>query len=198
MNKFLWILIVLLVLSAAVGCAGLSGDSAAEHDNGAAEENAGHADEQEPSEHPNDQTPENAFHWESLNNEDLSNGVLTSLEFQIGSKFDDIIAAWGIPKDEGYMRGGKYYHYEKEQYYMFFFDPEVSETVNHIQLNPKISIQLNDIRELLGTPDFDEHDDLSGHWVLGYHFEHYTLFVNSNADDPNSEVLYLFLKSEQE
>ncbi len=142
---------------------------------------------------PEDQA---SFRWEALNKDDLSKGVLTSLKFQIGAKFDDIIDAWGIPKDEDYMRGGKYYHYEFEDYHMFFFDPEVSSTVKHIQLNPKINISLNDIRELLGTPNFDEHDELSGNWVIGYNFDHYTLFVSSNANDPNSDVMYFFLKSE--
>lgn len=205
MKKFGLISVFIILMITVIGCSDNINDQDVKENEGAAEEdqvtqpNEGTEpsdNEGNPSDHENVDEPKH-LDWKSFTLDDLRNGQFTSLEFQIGSPFDDIIGQWGIPKDEGYMRGGKYYHYETTNYNFFFFDPEVGETVNHIQINPKIEIFLDDVRELLGTPDYDEHDELYGSWVLVYNLDKYTLFVNGKTEDENSEVLYWFLKSEE-
>lgn len=196
--------IIMLIIFGLIGCTGNpeedgimeEGEHTSEGDTGKSDETVNNESDPIKFGYPDEPTSENNFDWEALSLEDLRNGQLTSLKFQIGTSFDDIIDQWGIPKNEDYMRGGKFYHYDKENHDFFFFDPEVSETVTHIQINPKYAIKLDDIRELLGEPSFDEEDMMSGNWMIGYYVDHYTLYVQGKTNDRNSDVLYLFLKSE--
>ena len=147
---------------------------------------------------PDSTDKKSGFRLELLKPEDLRKGILTGLEFQHGSKFSDITAHWGKPTEEGYLRGGKYAMYSKEDYDVYFFDPETGSTVTHIQLNPKPKMTLDDIRKQLGKPDSDELDEMmSEAWTLFYNYETFVLYVVGKDESKNSEVQYLFLKHEQ-
>lgn len=138
------------------------------------------------------------FRADLLKPEDLKKGIFSGLEFHHGSKFSDITARWGKPTEEGYLRGGKYAMYSKEDYDVYFFDPETGSTVTHIQLNPKVKVTLDDIRKQLGKPDADELDEMmSETWTLFYNYETFVLYVVGKDESKNSEVEYLFLKHEQ-
>jgi hypothetical protein len=158
----------------------------------------GLAQEDTGNEVPEEKMVETNFSLEKLDAEDLTNGIFTGLEFQFGSEFNDIVELWGEPVDEGYLRGGRYYQYQSKDYDYYFFDPEISEHVKHIQITPKSSVYLNDIRNQLGEPDVDKLDeDLHETWVLIYSYRNFTLFVIGKNSAENSEVLYLSLKNEQ-
>ena len=138
------------------------------------------------------------FDLERLDAEALRQGQLPGLAFRSGSKFADIREQWGEPVEEDYLRGGKYVKYTGEKGELYFFDPEVSDSVTHIQLNPSYALSLDDIRGQLGAPDSDALDEmLTGKWLLVYHFDRYTLYVSGKSEDRNGDVDYLFLKQEE-
>lgn len=137
------------------------------------------------------------FSADRLNADELKRGNLAGLPFSVGSAFDEITKQWGLPAEQGYLRGGQYDLYQRDDFDVYVFDKS-GEAVTSIQLNPGVPIHLNEIRERLGEPLSDELDELlSGNWTLVYEFDEFTLFVIGKDEGENSEVEYLYLKQEQ-
>lgn len=143
-------------------------------------------------------TVESHFDLMAINKEDLSNGILTTLDFQVGTPFADVIALWGEPADEGYYGGGRYYVYASEKYTYLLFDPEIYEDVHHIHVYPNEEISLDVIRQLLGDPDAEELEfDDESNWLMVYRFEAFTVYAKGNGPESDSTIQYVFLKNEQ-
>lgn len=138
-----------------------------------------------------------SFDMSKLKRDDLKEGKITGLPFEIGDDFREIRKRWGIPVEEDYMRGGKFSHYQVGGYDFYFFDAEL-DIITGIQINPRVEITMDQIRDSIGEADYDGLDDLSANaWSLTYHFDDYTLFFTGTSEDRNATVLDMFLKREQ-
>lgn len=134
----------------------------------------------------------------ALNLEDISKGILTTLEFHVGSLFSDIFELWGNPRDSDYFGGGRYYLYSSEQYDILFFDPEVDTHVKHIHIFPRFEVNLDDIQEVLGEPnDVGGDVEYEGLALWNYRFDAFTFYVFVETGDQGNKVQEIFLKSER-
>lgn len=117
-----------------------------------------------------------------------ASGKIRGIEFGIGSGKEDVVAKWGKPDESG-SRQTAYDQWRGYQYY--FWQPDDKTGAIRVEGAP-VRYTVDEIKTLLGKPDWEgESTDTTG-WTLHYIAGKYELFFE--AADKSGNVSGMLLK----
>lgn len=123
-------------------------------------------------------------------------GKMDGVELKVGSTYQEIIDKLGKPQKQSAISGGEVLTYGDASYIIL---PTTKKVVcimvgtGKSLYGVKVGMKPSEIKQILGDPDYEDHDDLTGIWNLCYNAGNYTLIFNYAEE--NGPTIMAFLQS---
>ncbi|MFV8827529.1 hypothetical protein [Alkalihalobacterium sp. APHAB7] len=116
-------------------------------------------------------------------------GQLDHIEFQLGTTKETILSGRGDAMDTGFYEGGEFFRYDDAT---FFINPETDRLVAIALSTEGYELDAAKLKEVLGSPDVSERNEMEGLWMYEYYLDKYSLIFE--AEEEGGKILFTWLR----
>ncbi|MCM3713015.1 hypothetical protein [Halalkalibacter oceani] len=116
------------------------------------------------------------------------NGLLEPLSIELGQSADQIVAAYGQPREKGSYEGGEFWQYDP---HTFFINPMSGQSVAVAMDIETYQLTEEDLKRELGTFDRSEQNMMEDYWMYVYELDDYELIFEAKTEGGPLQFVWL-------